>query len=263
MSDHFYIKNQSEVKKLMKLALEAGNLLVQSGAETYRIEDTMIKICNSRKNIERSESFVAQTLILIAVEYEGNVYTDFKRVSNGNTNLNQISYVNQFSRDFQHENISIDDGLNILKNSKNIHKFSMSHEIFFGGLCGGAFAVMFGGNFNDFIASFIASVCTITCYLNIIKIPVTFFVSSFLGALLASIFSYITIKIGIGVNLDKIIIGAIMYLVPGVALTNAIRDTMNGDSLSGLSKGMEAILTALAIAFGAGVIVNLYSKGVI
>ena len=121
--NHFIVKNKHEVKKLMILALNAGHELLKSGAETYRIEDTMTRICNSRENITRSESFVTQTVILIAVEFEGNVYTDFRRVSGEATNLDKISYINQFSRDFQVENISIDEGLEVIENVKDIHVF--------------------------------------------------------------------------------------------------------------------------------------------
>ncbi len=262
--DHFIIKNENEVKQLMKLALNAGNQLLRNGAETYRIEDTMVRICNSRKNITRSESFATQTLILIALEYEGDVYTDFRRVSGAGTNLNKISYINQFSRDFQIENISILEGIQIIEDIDCIHNFSYIQKIFWGGICGGAFTIMFGGALpNDFIASFFSSMLTIAFFLKLSETQVTFFVSNFIGAFLASVFSYITVKIGIGRDIDKIIIGAIMYLVPGVALTNAIRDTMSGESLSGLSRGMEAFLTALAIAFGVGVGINLLAKGAI
>lgn len=78
---------------------------------------------------------------------------------------------------------------------------------------------------------------------------------------MASLFAAISLRIGLGHKLDKIIIGSIMYLVPGVAITNAIRDTMNGDSLAGLSKAMEAIFSALAIAFGVGLVLSLHMKG--
>ncbi len=61
--------------------------------------------------------------------------------------------------------------------------------------------------------------------------------------------------------MDIIIIGSIMSLVPGVAITNAMRDTISGDFISGLSRGMEAVFSALAIAFGVGLILNVYFKG--
>lgn len=57
---------------------------------------------------------------------------------------------------------------------------------------------------------------------------------------------------GLGQSADLITIGALMILVPGVALTNAVRDVMVGDMVSGLSKLAEAVLIGVAIALGTG-----------
>ena len=56
--------------------------------------------------------------------------------------------------------------------------------------------------------------------------------------------------LGLGENLDRIIIGALMALVPGIAITNAMRDIMAGDMVAGISKGAEALLIGAAIALG-------------
>ena len=50
--------------------------------------------------------------------------------------------------------------------------------------------------------------------------------------------------------MDTVTIGVLMVLVPGVALTNAMREIMVGDIFSGLSRTAESILTATAIALG-------------
>jgi uncharacterized membrane protein YjjP (DUF1212 family) len=44
-----------------------------------------------------------------------------------------------------------------------------------------------------------------------------------------------------------------MTLVPGVAITNAMRDVIAGDLLAGTMKGVEALLIALALAAGTAV----------
>lgn len=51
---------------------------------------------------------------------------------------------------------------------------------------------------------------------------------------------------------DKIIIGTLMSLVPGVAITNSIRDVIAGDLMAGMMKAVEALLIALALALGTG-----------
>jgi len=53
---------------------------------------------------------------------------------------------------------------------------------------------------------------------------------------------------------DNIVVGGIIPLVPGVAITNAIRDVIAGDLLSGLSRGLEAALTSVAISMGVVII---------
>lgn len=57
--------------------------------------------------------------------------------------------------------------------------------------------------------------------------------------------------------MDQIIIGSVMPLVPGLLLTNAVRDLIAGHFVSGLSKGAEALLTAFAIGSGIAVVFSL------
>jgi uncharacterized membrane protein YjjP (DUF1212 family) len=66
--------------------------------------------------------------------------------------------------------------------------------------------------------------------------------------------SFLFVKIGLGHQLDKIIIGSVMSLVPGLLVTNAVRDLMAGHLVSGLSKGAEAFLTAFAIGSGIAIV---------
>ena len=50
--------------------------------------------------------------------------------------------------------------------------------------------------------------------------------------------------------MDTVTISALMVLVPGVALTNSLRDMFSGNTISGLMRFIESILLALTIAFG-------------
>lgn len=261
--NHFIVKNREEVKKLMKLALSAGQTMLQNGAETYRVEDTMVRICASRENIENVDSFVTQTGIFITLEYEDEVFSNFLRVKSVTIDLNKINNINEFSRKFVSTNISIEEGIETIEKINNMRSYSQLTKAISGAASAAFFCLMFGGSFGDFVSSFIVSIIVIGILFQISKYKLTFFIDNFIGAFLASLFAYFTMLAGIGDNIDKIIIGSIMYLVPGVAITNAIRDTMSGDSLSGLSKGMEAIFSALAIVFGVAIVLNLYMKGVI
>lgn len=261
--NHFKIKDNDEAKKLMKLALSAGETLLKNGAEAYRVEDTMERMCSSRENIHNVNSFVTQTGVFLTFEHEDKTYVNFRRVRGTAMNLKRIHLVNQFSRDFVFKNISIDEGLNIIQDINNTKSFTRLDKAVFGAAACAFFTLMFGGNLRDFIASYLVSFLTVLLLNITTEFKLTFFIENFLGAFLASLFSFITVVIGLGANLDKIIIGSIMHLVPGVPITNAIRDLMSGDSLTGLSKGMEAIFSAVAIAFGVGIVLSLYMGGII
>ncbi len=75
---------------------------------------------------------------------------------------------------------------------------------------------------------------------------------SFTAAVLASVLKHFLPA----ANESLVIIGAIMPMLPGLAVTNAIRDMMHGDLDSGNVKLFEGILTACAIAAGVGLALN-------
>ncbi len=74
---------------------------------------------------------------------------------------------------------------------------------------------------------------------------------------MAALSAMILTHLGLAEHLDIVIISSIMLLVPGLAITNAIRDTVSGDLLSGISRTVEAFLVAVAIAIGSGTIFML------
>ena len=84
------------------------------------------------------------------------------------------------------------------------------------------------------------------------------FISELLGALAVGLTAWIGVRLGWGHSLDNIIIGAIMPLVPGVAITNSIRDMLAGHLLSGMVRGMESILSACAIGVGIAIIFRFF-----
>lgn len=254
--DNPIIFDRKEMKKILILATIAGRTMLKSGAETYRVEDTITRICRSRKGVQYVDAYIVPTGIFISLEYNGELMTYIKRIKTISYDLNKIAMVNEFSRTFVNSKMSVDEGIEELKRINKVKTYSTLTKSIFGSLGAALFCVLFGGTFLDFVASFIVSFLVLSMIKFISKYKLTFFIENFSGAILASALSYILFKFGIGQNIDKVIIGSIMCLVPGVAITNATRDTMSGDFLSGLSRGMEAIFSAIAIALGVGIILN-------
>lgn len=104
-------------KKVLMLALYAGEIMMRNGAEIYRVEDTISRICRSC-NIDNVEVFATPTGIFLSLDKGGeddDTQTYVKRIKGVSTNLKKISLVNQFSRKFTANSISVDSGMNVLK----------------------------------------------------------------------------------------------------------------------------------------------------
>lgn len=248
---------KNEVKRLVLLATMAGKIMIQNGAETYRVEETIQKLCESQ-DIKYADAFVLPTGIFVSLEYDDDMFTYFSRVSSSKIDLDKIDLVNEFSREFVKGELSINEGIRMLKQINKTPNYNNITKTISGAFASACFASLFGGNVEDFIASFIISLTTIIILKKLEKYKMTFFINNFLGSILVTLFTILFLKIGIGSNMDKVIIGSITFMLPGVAITNAMRDTMSGDFTSGLSRGLEAVFSALAIAFGVGVILNFH-----
>lgn len=255
--------NRQEAKKLLLLAILAGRTLLKNGAETYRAEDTIERICKSRITIKYADAFVTPTGIFASLEYKGEMLTYLMRVKSTKINLNKISLVNEFSREFVNSDMPTDEGLEKLRTIGKTHIYSQPFKNIFGSIACAFFSLLFGGGFLDFLTSFIVGFVVLLSVNKINKYKMTFFINNFIGAAIASILAILFTELKIAQNMDTIIIASIMPLVPGVAITNAMRDTISGDFVSGLSRSMEAIFSALAIAFGVGIVLNIYYRGLI
>ena len=115
----------------------------------------------------------------------------------------------------------------------------------------GFFAAFFNGGVLDAVS---AGICGLgvgfwMLYLGG-KMGFNGFFQTLIGAAIASLLALLLTRIGVGENVDAITIGTLMVLVPGMALTNAMREIMAGDIISGVNRTAEAILTAAAISLG-------------
>lgn len=247
-----------DITRIINDAALAGKIILENGAEIYRVEDTIVRICNAY-GIKNVDTFVTINIIIVCAssEYDRPI-TIVKRVNNRTINLEKISQVNDVSRHIKDKGHTLEYVEDKLDRINSIKPYSTKITLFFSGTAAAFFTLVFGGNLRDFFVSFIIG-CLIRLTNLILNLVQTneFLINTLCGALTA-IIALFSVYLNIGMHLDKIIIGSIMLLVPGIAITNAIRDTIAGDLISGSSRAIEAILIASAIALGTGVILKLW-----
>lgn len=249
---------------LMDTAMLAGEIMLSSGAETYRVEDTMRRILRT-SNTERQEVVVMMTgIIAVIIRDDMKDISGARRVNSRATNLNKIVRANEISRKYCDHKISLEEAHKELKRieQNQYQQYSLLKNKVSMGCVVVGFTVMFGGTVYDvlaacvvgFILALVSGLCEKIEFVDLLVDPVSSF-SITAAAILLKI--YMPVKI----DMDILIISAIMPLVPGVAITNAVRDTFKGDYITGGGRMLEAFLKASLIAFGVGIGMALIGPG--
>lgn len=251
------MEQQHSVYDIMEVCLLAGKIMLQSGAETYRVEDTMSRMAHAL-GIKEVHSYVTPTGIIFTVESRTEpTKTKLFRITERTTDLHKVTLVNSVSRHIVAGTLDLYEARAELRQiDENKMTYSTAFQIGAAALASGCFLIMFNGVWRDFIPAVVTGGVGFTSVLFFHRVvPIKFF-SEFLGSIIIGLLSYFFIKIGWGMQLDSIIIGSVMPLVPGLLLTNAVRDLMAGHLVSGISKGAEALLTAFAIGSGIAVVLS-------
>lgn len=244
--------------KILNFAVHTGELMLKSGAETYRVEDTITRILE-KHSFHSVDTFVIPTGIMVTVE--GDTYslsTKVVRVKNRSTRLDRIEKLNQLSRDYVNGLISLDEGIAKLKEINEFHSYTPKTIILWIGISCSFFSVMFNAGLPEFILSFFIGLLVGTLQYRLTKKQiVNFFVLFICSLCLGFAVMACQTLFSNRINIEPIMIGCIMPLLPGVAFTTAVRDAISDELLSGISRGIEAILMAVALAAGIGISLSI------
>ncbi len=246
-------------KALFKTAMLAGEIMAQSGAETYRVEDTMIRILKVSK-LSSVEVYATTTGIVATLSDPSiEAITSVKRITNRSNNLSRINDVNQISRDICDGRISVEEACLLLEQIRNSKTYSGLVIAIATIISMGGFVGIFGGSLMD---------CFLACINGIFIVMIgkiadnrveSGFIIDLAKSFVLAFITMILAKYIDNVNRNLIIIGSIMPMVPGIPITNAIRDTLQGDYNSGTARAVEAFVISLGISVGVGLGIGLFN----
>ncbi|MDK2564659.1 threonine/serine exporter family protein [Romboutsia sedimentorum] len=251
----------SEYKKdVLRLALFIGELMLTNGAETYRVEDSVLRICRSR-GFNHVSAFTAPTVIIISDErFDGLSF--MKTIKSRSINLNKISLLNNFSREFvNNPDLSIEDAIEELKQLGSVPSYPNYLVNISTGFASAFFGCLLGGdNLVNFFFTFLTSILAIICYKKIMKVSSIPTFSSLVASVLIATAGVLLAEFGILDTPRMLIVGSIMPLLPGVSFIKGIRDLISGDLISGVSRAFDAGMTAISIACGVGLILDMWVR---
>ncbi len=249
------------ISKTMDMASYAGKILLESGADIVRVEDTVRHIMISY-GIRDFEVFtVANGIFLttgvIEKRIDTNIRRDFLRIRSiplTSTNLGKVDAVNTLSRQIENgEYQNVDDAFTRLCEIDAMKPRSAPMRLFGSALASMGLCYTFGGSFVDSAVAFIVGFLFYASVVYLDEKKLSRLLTNIICSITMTVFSVIfTEIIGIGV-MDRVMIGCLMPLVPGVSFTNSIRDIAAGNYISGLVRMVDAVLIAIGIGIGVGV----------
>ncbi len=248
----------AETKEILTLAMDVAEELLHCGAEIYRVEDTVAHILNAYGVKEYDVYVLSNGIFASANDNKEDAYSLIRHIPLGKTNLGKITALNQLSREICSGKYPVDEARVRLEECKNIEEIGNLTQILFCGLGSAGFCYLFGGRPLDALFAFFIGML-LQVFLNTTKKRYnTAFIQNIFGSALATVCSMLVLSFLPSLQYDKVIIGCIMKLVPGMALTTSIRDFFNGDYLCGTIHLIDAILTSFSIASGVGAVMTIY-----
>lgn len=221
-----------------------------SGAEVYRVEESINRMCNAF-GAQRVDVFIITSSMVVTFYTEdGQPHTQTRRVTSTKYDIEKLHRLNNLCREICRKKLSVEEIEAKLQSAVQCERFSSWIELGSSAAIAGAFTFFFGGGFWETLISVFVGAIVWTCtYFTDQVLPNKIF-SKFCASAIATLLAFLTVRIGWIPSMDKVIIGNIMTSIPGIGLTNAIRDLFSGDSIAGLLRLVDAMLTALAIAAG-------------
>ncbi|MDO4289487.1 MAG: threonine/serine exporter family protein [Eubacterium sp.] len=243
--------------ELITTAMDIGDMLLENGAETYRVEESMYRICHAY-GVKTAEIFAVPTTIIITVCRKDEApITLTKRIYNRGTDLNKVDLLNTLCRDMCINKSPYDEVTARIAEIRNTEPYSLGIQILGFAFVAFFFTLLFEGNFKDALVALVTGAAIKVVFNQLDRIKTNpFFEMMVLGAITAC-FAQLSVHFQLADNMDKIIIGTIMSLVPGIAITNSMRDIIAGDLLAGVTKAVEALLIGTGIAVGAAIALTL------
>lgn len=238
----------TDKKQALEVAGHAGRILLESGAEIGRVQDTMLRILEHYEVPDHNVYVISNGIFATAAEREPDALSLVRHVPLGSVNLSRIDAVNHISRRITSGLLSPDEAEEELAVAETLMPEKPLIHVLACGLGAAAFCCLFGGTVPEGLAAFPIGV-VLWLYLLATEGKQSRFIQYILGGVLVTVLSAAAGLIP-GIGFTSVVIGGIIPLVPGVTFSNSVREFFNGDYLSGIIHLIAAVLTAVCIALG-------------
>ena len=244
------LARRAAAERRLTLALDIGERMLRSGAEIGRVEDTLRRICLAF-GADRVDVFtITSGIVVTSAGPAFGTVTQTRRILHSRTDFTRLDRLNDLSRAICAGGLSDADIEAALRRIDGSPEYPFAAQLGFYALISAAFSLFFGGVWQDAAAAAVIGVLLRVLQGGFRRIRANPFLESLLCSFAGGLAAGAAVRLGLALHADLIAIGNVMLLIPGIALTNAIRDMFAGDLISGLLRFAEALLLAVTVALG-------------
>ncbi|MBQ8732772.1 MAG: threonine/serine exporter family protein [Oscillospiraceae bacterium] len=238
-------------EKLLICIMEISQQMIEVGAEIYRIEESVTRICKAYGAVRVDVFATTSNVIVSAEKPDGTVLTQTRRITGSGTDIEKLHRLNDLVRTVTATTPDCATIREKLAEIEKTKKYPAILYILFNAVIAASFCIFFGGrDYKEIIASFVIGFLIGIVSLVLERRSLNKILSRFACSFVSAMSAFVLLRLGVIESVDNVIIGNIMSLIPGIGLTNSLRDLFTGDIITGALRSIEAILLALAIAFG-------------
>lgn len=238
-----------KTEQFLNFCCEMGRQLIQNGAEIYRVEDSIGRLM-AAYHYQDTEVFAIPSCVILNIQVQGHNYTKAIRIRTSRIDLNKLERLNELCRQVCRETPEAEAALRRLRAIARGPGYPVWTSYLAHGLVAVFFTLFWGGGALDACLAFFCGLTVRATVSYMSRMNTNIFFTYVCASMFLALLPVALNCLGCPIHTDKIIIGAIMLLVPGIAITNVMRDVIAGDFLTALTKFAEVLIISMAIAVG-------------
>ncbi|WMJ83671.1 threonine/serine exporter family protein [Oscillospiraceae bacterium LTW-04] len=237
------------IRRLNDMASEIGFLLLTHGAEIHRVEDTICRIATAY-GAQADVFAIPASLVVTITDQGGKTFTKTRRVYYRDINLDRVDALNALARRICTETPEEQEIIQALSVIAQRPAYTLPQQLLAAGLSSGAFAILFGGGLPEAVIATAAGILVRWVGAVMEKLGGGLLLNNIIGGAVSALSATVAAQLWPTLNSAVVTISTLMLLVPGLAMTNSMRDLIAGDLVTGVMKGTEATVIAAGIAIG-------------
>ena len=253
------MEKDNDVCSVLLVSMEAGKIMLENGAEIFRVEDTMKRICASFGVTDENFFVLSNGIFSSGEDSEGRLFAKVEHIPVHGADLSKVIAINQLSREICQGSYTLDEARRKLEEIRNAPNRPWPLQVASTAMGAGCFTVLLKGNLMDGAASFISGLFLGFFIYFVFRPYLSKMTGNIIGGAISAAVCLFFFHIGFSSNLTSMIGGAVIPLVPGVAFVNGIRDIGDEDYISGAVRLLDAVLVFICIAVGVAAVLMFYS----